>query len=111
MTGAQYKVLAKYVSRRSGNEYFISRRVDKSDYQGQLSCNCPGWTKRVLYKDDEYGTPYRTCKHLRHFAKHDMRFVQLDDIPHYEDTVAMDYGNNIPATNEWMKKHLIGISL
>ena len=89
----KYETLAKFRSKKGGDVYFVKRKLAT----GELSCNCKGW----LY--------YRHCKHIDYVKSNS--FVELTDIPTYQEAIAMDWGKNLEEKEKWTVAHLKAIEL
>lgn len=89
----KYETLAKFVSERGGDVYFVKRKLST----GEFSCNCKGW----LYN--------RHCKHID-YAKANS-FIELTDIPTYQEALSMDWGRNLEEKEKWLINHLKPIKL
>jgi len=89
----KYETLAKFKSRKGGDVYFVKRKLSTSE----LSCNCKGW----LY--------YRYCKHIDYCYANS--FIELTDIPTYQEALRMDWGKNLEEKEKWTVAHLKVIEL
>ncbi|MDP2940525.1 MAG: hypothetical protein Q8O13_10735 [Candidatus Omnitrophota bacterium] len=89
----KYETLAKFISKRGGEIYFVKRKLAT----GELSCNCRGW----LY--------YRHCKHIDYCYANS--FIELTDIPTYQEALRMDWGKNLEEKEKWTVTHLKAIEL
>ena len=87
------EVVGKFRSRRSGEVYLVRRRLA----DGELSCECLGWLRR------------RRCKHVAYVWQHP--YAELTDIPTYQEAVAMDFGRNLEAKEQWTIEHLKDVVL
>ena len=89
----KYLTLGKFVSKRGGDVYFVKRELST----GELSCNCKGW----IYS--------RRCKHIDYVKSNS--FIELTDIPTYQEAVQMDWGRNLEEKEKWLIGHLKPIKL
>lgn len=89
----KYETLAKFISRRGGDVYFVKRKLST----GELSCNCKGW----IYS--------RRCKHIDYCYANS--FIELTDIPTYKEAIRMDWGRNLEEKEKWTVAHLKAIEL
>lgn len=89
----KYETLAKFISRRGGDVYWVKRRLDSQE----LSCNCKGW----IYS--------RLCKHIDYVKANAL--IELSDIPTYKEALAMDWGRNLEEKEKWTVAHLKAIKL
>ena len=93
MAQPEYGTVGKFHSKRSGQRYLVKRKLAT----GELSCNCPGWIHR------------RRCKHVAYVQSHP--YMELTDIPTYQEAVAMDFGRNLEAKEQWTIEHLKDVVL
>lgn len=89
----RYETVGRFRSRQSGKCYLVKRRLATKD----LSCNCQGW----IY--------YRRCKHVTYVQSHP--YVELTDIPTYQEAIRMDFGRNLEAKEKWTVEHLKDVVL
>jgi hypothetical protein len=85
--------LAKFISKQGGDVYYVKRKLDT----GELSCNCKGW----IYS--------RHCKHIDYVNTYS--YIELTDIPTYQEALAMDWGKNLEEKEKWTVAHLKAIEL
>jgi len=88
-----YETIAKFKSRKGGEVYFVKRKL----LTGEFSCNCKGW----LY--------YKHCKHIYYVKS--VSFLELTDIPTYQEALKMDWGKNPEEKEKWTVAHLKAIEL
>lgn len=89
----QYLTVAKFISQRSGETYLVKRNLKT----GGISCNCRGW----IY--------YKNCKHTNYVKSNS--FVELTDIPTYQETLAVNWGRDLEEKEKWTVEHLKPIVL
>lgn len=89
----KYLTVAKFISQRSREVYLVKRNLKT----GEISCNCRGW----LYS--------RNCKHIGYVKRHP--FLELTDIPTYQEALRMDWGRNLEEKEKWTVVHLKAIEL
>lgn len=90
----KYETLAKFVSKRSGNLYFVKKNLAT----GVISCNCKGW----IY--------HQRCKHIDYLVSNQF-FVEITDIPTRYEAEQMDYGRNLEEKEKWTVKHLKAVKI
>ena len=93
MAQPEYEIVGKFRSKRSGAVYLVRRQLAT----GELSCACPDWIH------------HRQCKHVAYVQKHP--YMELTDIPTYQEAVAMDFGRNLEAKEQWTIEHLKDVVL
>lgn len=89
----KYETLGKFISKKGGDAYYVKRNIST----GELSCNCKGW----IYN--------RFCKHIEYVKANS--FMEITDIPTYQEAVRMDYGRNLEEKEKWTVEHLKAIEL
>ncbi len=87
------EVVGKFRSKRSGDVYLVRRHLA----DGALSCECLGWLRR------------QSCKHVAYVWQHP--YVELANLPTYQEAVAMDFGRNLEAKEQWTIEHLKDVVL
>lgn len=87
----RYQTLAKFKSKNGGDVYFVKRKLST----GELSCNCKGW----IYN--------RSCKHIDYVKANP--YIELTDIPTYQEALRMDWGRNLEEKEKWTVAHLKAI--
>jgi hypothetical protein len=110
----KYETLAKFSakggsasggkSRKGGDVYFVKRKLAT----GELSCNCKGCLPAKA-KKAKAGLYYRHCKHIDYVKSHS--FIELTDIPTYQEAIAMDWVKNLEEKEKWTVAHLKAIEL
>ena len=86
------EVVGKFRSKRSGEVYLVRRKLA----DGELSCDCLGW----IYS--------RFCKHVAYVWSHP--YTELTNIPTYQEALAMDFGRNLEAKEQWTIEHLTDVA-
>lgn len=84
----EHEIVGKFRSRHSGEVVLVRRHLA----DGELSCECLGWLRR------------RRCKHVTYVWRHP--YAELSDLPTYQEAVAMDFGRNLEAKEQWTIEHL-----
>lgn len=72
--------------------------MEKSDYG--LSCTCPGYTFRKTCKHINY------CEDVLKDSRTGKYFSEINDIPTYQESVEMDWGNDKEKYRAWVEKHI-----
>jgi hypothetical protein len=85
----RYHTIGKFKSKTTDRIYFVKRDLKT----GNFSCNCPGWIYR------------RHCKHVE-YVKKNLPFVEITNLPSYQEAVKMDWGRNKIETQKWIEEHL-----
>lgn len=93
MVEVESEIVGKFRSRRSGEVYLVRRQLA----DGALSCECLGWTRS------------RYCKHVAYVWQHP--YAELSELPTYQEAVAMDFGRNRDAKEQWVIEHLKAVVL
>jgi hypothetical protein len=91
--GCESEIVGKFRSKRSGEVYLVRRTLA----DGALSCECLGWIH------------HGSCKHVAYVWSHPS--MELTDIPTYQEAVAMDFGRNREAKEQWTIEHLKAVVL
>ena len=105
----RYETLAKFRS-KGGDVYFVKRKVST----GELFCTCKGClpSEAKLLRSSsraKEGLYYRHCKHV-YYVKSAF-FLELTDIPTYQEALKMDWGKNPEEKEKWLIAHLKEIEL
>ena len=87
------EIVGKFHSRRSGEVTLVRRRLS----DGELSCECLGWLRR------------RSCKHVAYVWRHP--YAELATLPTYQEALAMDFGRNLEAKEQWTIERLNAVVL
>ncbi|MBM3253975.1 MAG: hypothetical protein FJZ16_06975 [Candidatus Omnitrophica bacterium] len=100
----KYETLAKFVSKRGGDVYYVKRNLDT----GEITCNCKGCLPTEA-RSAQAGIYRRWCKHVDHVTLNP--YIELTDIPTYQEALVMDWGKNLEEKEKWLVNHLKPIEL